>query len=156
MEILRAKWVPKFREILQEDEVKQLLIDDSGQYVRPVSKNHHVIDIIHKKLKEFLTENIPSKVAIYSRLLKARSYKVDGLYPNLPVQFQLCMPDRAKKESEHFKGHRRKCRCCLKEFENDDKQINITKTVETRFFELTRIKASRIIYGGRAFSNIAV
>lgn len=43
-------------------------------------------------------------------------------------------------------NHINKCRCCLKEFDEEDIQIKITKIVEERFQTLTQIEVNRIFF----------
>lgn len=38
-----------------------------------------------------------------------------------------------------FENHLNKCRCCLRDFEEDDTLIKITPIVEIRFLELTQL-----------------
>lgn len=44
-----------------------------------------------------------------------------------------------------FENHQNKCRCCLREFEEDDSHIKITGIVETRFQELTNIEVRKFL-----------
>lgn len=38
-----------------------------------------------------------------------------------------------------FENHKDKCRCCLRDFEDDDTQIKITRAVQTRFVEICQV-----------------
>lgn len=46
----------------------------------------------------------------------------------------------------NFDDHRNKCRCCLRDFdEDDDVQIKLTKMVQNRFLELTQLKVRNFL-----------
>lgn len=41
-------------------------------------------------------------------------------------------------------GHLIKCRCCLKEFDEEDTQIKITKIIHERFQTLTQLEVKNL------------
>jgi len=42
-------------------------------------------------------------------------------------------------------NHLIKCRCCLREFHDEDIQIKITRIVEERFLNLTQMEVNKLI-----------
>jgi hypothetical protein len=50
--------------------------------------------------------------------------------------------EMAEIEDAEFKNHWLKCRFCLKNFNNNEKQAKITREIENKFFKMTQIEVN--------------